>query len=77
MRKVNRHTADYRACRTRMELIKLQGILLRDARPPRLRGRGVDTRLVRGDERRAVGREAVNRGGGEAEEGEKEQALVL
>lgn len=67
MRKVNRHTGDYRACRTRMQLIKLQGILLRNARSPRLRRRGADTPLMRGDEPRAIRREAVNRGGGDAE----------
>lgn len=55
-----------------MELVKLQGILLRNARPQRLRGRGADTRFVRGDERRAVGRETVNRGSAGAEDREKE-----
>lgn len=55
-----------------MELVKLQGILLRNARPQRLGGRGADARFLRGDERRAVGRETVNGGGAGAEDGEKE-----
>lgn len=72
MRNVNRHTDNCRACCARMELVKLQGILLRNARPQRLGGRGADARFLRGDERRAVGRETVNGGGAGAEDGEKE-----
>ena len=58
---VSRGVGECRACRARAEFVKLQAILLCNARLPCLRGRGAYPCHVRGSERLTVWREASNR----------------
>jgi hypothetical protein len=64
---VNRHADDCRACHARTEFVKLQAVLLCNARSPCLRVRGAYTRHVRGGERLAVWRDASKGAGTDAE----------
>ena len=74
---VCRHADEFQAGRTSGELVELQVILLRDARPPSSGRRGADSRDVRSCKRCTIGGEAGEGTGADAEEGEEEEAPVL